>query len=101
MPTPHLPTTDTYPSDFSEEASRAKKRAQPTADHVIVHDTTLAVSRPQRKGTETEVLRINVQQQKSEIARLKKDHLLEEEISSRTKQTEEKITTHTQHLLCP
>ena len=87
VPTLNLPTTHTYPSDCSERALRAKKGAQPTADHVIVHDTTLAVTRPRRRGTETEVLRMNVQQQKSEIARLKTDHLLEEEILSGTKQT--------------
>ena len=45
VPTLHLPTTHTYPSDSSERASRAKKRVQPTADDVIVHDTTLAVTR--------------------------------------------------------
>ena len=45
VPTLHLPTTHTYPSDSSERASRAKKRVQPTADDVIVHDTNLAVTR--------------------------------------------------------
>ena len=59
----HLPTTYTYPSDSSEQASRAKKREQPTTDHVEVHDTALAVTRPRRKRIEREVLRIKVQQQ--------------------------------------
>ena len=45
VPTLHLPTTHTYPSDSSERASRAKKRVQPTPHDVIVHDTTLAVTR--------------------------------------------------------
>ena len=45
VPTLYLPTTHTYPSDSSERASRAKKRVQQTADDIMVHDTTLAVTR--------------------------------------------------------